>query len=89
MKQRITVNVLTVRVVIIAFLAVLLCFFSTSVSFGVNKNQMKFYVDENKDAGVNGTVNVELLSDSMGNIYLPAMPMFLNFSCHGTTRIIH
>lgn len=71
MKQRITVNVLTVRVVIIAFLAVLLCFFSTSVSFGVNKNQMKFYVDENKDAGVNGTVNVELLSDSMGNIYLP------------------
>lgn len=71
MKQRITVNVLTVRVVIIAFLAVLLCFFSTSVSFGVNKNQMKFYVDENKDAGVNGTVNVELLSNSMGNIYLP------------------
>ena len=32
---------------------------------------MNFCVDENKDAGVNGTVKVELLSDSKGNIYLP------------------
>ena len=59
------------RVVIIAILAVLVCYLNASVSFGVNKNQMNFCVDENKDAGVNGTVKVELLSDSKGNIYLP------------------
>lgn len=60
-----------VRFIAKIIFVIMICYLHQAIAFGTTSESLKFYVNENKDAGLNGTVNAEFQTDSTCNIYLP------------------